>query len=245
MKQQITIMKIGVFLGLLGETYLNAALPTLMQVFSIPANQVQWLTSAYMLTMGISVPISAYLIKRMTAKQLYSIALVIFLTGSLLCSISMHLFLLILGRVTQAIGASVMLPLMMHTIMVAYEPNERGRAMGSAMLVVLIAPALGPTFGGLILQLASWRWIFLTTMPVVLIALLSAFKRMSNEEKKEEVHLDFLSVVLSSTGLLCFVYGLERLFSQASPHTVSLVIFGIGLFALVLFVLRHSKFAHA
>ncbi|NBK21095.1 MAG: DHA2 family efflux MFS transporter permease subunit, partial [Spirochaetia bacterium] len=241
MKKQITIMKIGVFLGLLAETYLNAALPQLMQVFDATADQAQWLTSAYMLTMGISVPISAFLIKRMTAKQLYSAALVLFLLGSLVCSLSMYLQLLLFGRVLQAIGASVMLPLMMHSIMVSYEPNERGRAMGSAMLVVLFAPALGPTFGGLVLQLASWQWIFLATIPVIVIGLLCAFKGMPNAERKEVVHLDLLSAVLSLVGFFCFVYGMEQLFSHVDTRFYSMLIVGVGILSLILLVLRQNR----
>jgi predicted MFS family arabinose efflux permease len=119
-KQDITIMKLGVFLGLLGETFLNAALVQCMDVFQVTADTVQWLTSGYMLTMGICVPVSAYLIKRMTTKNLYLSALGVFLLGTLVAGLSPWFSLLLVGRVIQAIGASIMLPMMMHAIMVSY-----------------------------------------------------------------------------------------------------------------------------
>ncbi|WP_321299921.1 DHA2 family efflux MFS transporter permease subunit [uncultured Sphaerochaeta sp.] len=240
-KQDITIMKLGVFLGLLGETFLNAALVQCMDVFQVTADTVQWLTSGYMLTMGICVPVSAYLIKRMTTKNLYLSALGVFLLGTLVAGLSPWFSLLLVGRVIQAIGASIMLPMMMHAIMVSYEPSQRGAAMGSAMLIVLFAPAIGPTFGGLIIGILSWRWIFFSIVPIILIGMFWALQSMEQTTVTEKIHFDCASVVLSIVGFGGFVYGLESLFSQNSLQISSLLIFIAGIIALGIFVLRQLR----
>src|SRR5690554_5578455 len=157
MKRSITMMKIGVFLGLLAETYLNAALPSLMVHFNVPAEKLQWLTSLYILTMGLSVPISAFLIRRTTAKELFLGAITLFLVGTVLGGFAPSFSVLLIARIIQAAGASMTLPLMIHSIMATYEKGEQGKAMGSAMLVILFAPAIGPSVGALILELLSWR----------------------------------------------------------------------------------------
>lgn len=236
-------MKIGVFLGLLGETYLNAALPQLMEVLSVPADRVQWLTSAYMLTMEVCVPMSAYAIKRVTAKQLYGAALSLLLFGSLLCPFAASFPLILFGRVVQAIGASMMLPLMMHSIMVAYEPKDRGRAMGSAMLVVLFAPALGPTFGGFVYQVAGWRCIFLSVAPVIIGAMLHAGLKMNPQGHRSSRNPDVISSGLSSVGFLSFIYGVQQLVSKAEISLPIITGIVLGFCLLFLFSLRQLHLA--
>src|SRR5690554_6247814 len=187
MKRSITIMKIGVFLGLLAETYLNAALPSLMVTFNVPAELLQWVTSLYILTMGLSVPISAFLIKRTTHKELFLSSVALFMVGTTLSGLAPSFLLLLIGRIVQAVGASMTLPLMIHSIMVEYEQKEQGKAMGLAMLVVLFAPAIGPTVGALILELFSWRWIFFCTLPLLFILFIWALCTMKQTNEREIV----------------------------------------------------------
>lgn len=245
MKTQNTMilncMKFGVFLGLFSETYLNTTLPQLMLVFGVSANSVQWLTAGYMLVMAMFVPISAFIIKRTTTKQLFTLAMSVFLVGTIIASGAPSFSFLLAGRLVQAIGTSVLLPLLMHTIMVLYPPKERGAAMGTAMLVVLFAPAIGPTFGGFVLEALSWRWIFLLIIPLSIASLAWGVISLKNVMEPEEIQLDILSVILSIFGFGCVVYGLQSLFSHAQFNLLGLVILTVGLLFLLVFGFRQLR----
>jgi DHA2 family lincomycin resistance protein-like MFS transporter len=243
MKRSITIMKVGVFFGLLAETYLNAALPSLMEFFSVSATSVQWLTSLYILTMGLCVPISAFLIKRTTAKELFIGTIGLFLFGTLMGASAPNFPLLLIARIIQAAGASMTLPLMIHSIMATYEVHERGKAMGSAMLVVLIAPAIGPTVGALIMQLLSWRWIFLATALGGLFVLVWALKTMDTHGQKQQASADGFSIALSVTGFGAFVYGVQQLLAGSNEPIRSSIIIAAGIAAIIGFVLRQRTLA--
>lgn len=243
MKRSITIMKVGVFFALLAETYLNAALPSLMEFFGVGAASVQWLTSLYILTMGLCVPISAFLIKRTTIKELFVGTMGVFLLGTLLGASAPNFPLLLIARIIQAAGASMTLPLMIHSIMATYEISQRGKAMGGAMLVVLFAPAIGPTVGALIMQLFSWRWIFLATTLGGLFVLLWAMKVMDAKGSKQQVSVDGLSIILSISGFGAFVYGIQQLLAGSNDLILSLIITAAGIAAIIGFVLRQGALA--
>lgn len=240
MKRSITMMKIGVFLGLLAETYLNAALPSLMVHFNVPAEKLQWLTSLYILTMGLSVPISAFLIHRTTAKELFLGAITLFLVGTVLGGFAPSFSVLLIARIIQAAGASMTLPLMIHSIMATYEKGEQGKAMGSAMLVILFAPAIGPSVGALILELLSWRWIFLSTAALLLALLIWSSYSMEQTTEKEVIKVDFLSIALSIIGFGALVYGLQQLLSGQTSSTIAIILTLIGIAGIWWFVLRQK-----
>lgn len=243
MKRSITMMKVAVFFGLLAETYLNAALPTLMVHFSLDAAAVQWLTSLYILTMGLCVPISAFLIKRTSTKGLFLSTLSLFLVGTALGAIAPNFPLLLVARIVQAAGASMTLPLMIHSIMVHYPLQERGSAMGGAMLVVLFAPAIGPTVGALLLQLFTWRAIFVATAIGAAALLVWALQTMERGEVGQESTGDLFSILLSITGFGAVVYGLQQLLARAPQRSLALGLLGLGVVALILFVHRQQRLA--
>ena len=236
--KSITMMKVGVFLALLAETYLNAALPSLMATFGVPRESVQWLTSLYILTMGLSVPISAFLINTRGTKELFVGSLTLFFIGTIGGGFAFSFPTLLIARIIQAVGASVTLPLMIHSIMVSYEKQDRGKAMGSAMLVVLFAPAIGPAVGALVMQLLSWRWIFFTTSIVIALILIWGQFNMKEETKARTIKVDYLSIVLSIIGFGGFVYGLQRTLSNSPHFGVSIGITLVGVLSITWFILR-------
>jgi DHA2 family lincomycin resistance protein-like MFS transporter len=244
MKRTITIMQAGVFLALLAETYLNAALPALMEVFAVTADRVQWLTSLYMLVMGLCVPLSAHLIGRMTRRSLFLTAMALFALGTLGGVVAPSFIILLLSRLVQAAGASMTLPLMIHTIMESYEEGERGGAMGKAMVIVLFAPALGPIFGALLLQIFSWRSIFLVTLAGMIVILVWAHRALPASSPPEKKPLDILSLLLTLFGFSLLVVGLQQTLSRTLSAPAGLGIMAVGGGALIIFGFRQKQLEH-
>ncbi len=164
----VAVMLIGAFVGLLNETLLATALPSIMADFGILENQVQWLTTAFLLTNGVMIPITAFLIERFTTRQLFLTALSIFATGTFVASISHTFELLLVARVIQATGSGIMLPLMMTVMLKVFPVEKRGAAMGMAGIVISFAPAIGPTLSGWLLEYFSWRGLFYVVLQLQL-----------------------------------------------------------------------------
>jgi len=239
--QIMAVMKLGTFLALINETVINVALPQLMSVFSVPAGTVQWLTSGYMLILGVLVPVTAFLIERMTTRTLFTAAMSFFLAGTVLAAAAANFPMLLAARLVQGIGASVMMPLLMNTIMVLNPPEKRGAAMGSALLIILFAPAVGPTFGGMVLQVLGWRWIFLTLAPFGALAVVLGRTAMKNVTEPRGSSLDAASFALSAAGFGALLYGINLLCSPAASKTAGAAVLAAGAAALCLFVLRQLR----
>ncbi|MGQ3398231.1 multidrug efflux MFS transporter MdeA, partial [Staphylococcus aureus] len=162
-KQKLTMiitMLMGGFFGLLNETLLVTALPSIMKDFEISYTQVQWLTTAFLLTNGIVIPLSALVIQRYTTRQVFLVGISIFFLGTLLGGLSPHFATLLVARIIQALGAGIMMPLMMTTILDVFQPHERGKYMGIFGLVIGLAPAIGPTLSGYLVEYFNWRSLF-------------------------------------------------------------------------------------
>ena len=151
-KLVINIMLVSTFVVMLNETAMNVAIPRLMEALSVPATDAQWLTAAFLLTMAVVIPITGFLLQRLNTRPVFILAMSIFSAGTLVCAIAPGLELLVLGRVIQATGTAIMMPLLMTTIMTLVPPEARGKTMGNISIVMSVAPALGPTVGGLILS---------------------------------------------------------------------------------------------
>jgi len=225
------------FIGMFSETALNVAITDLMQVLQITAATAQWLTTAYLLTLGILVPISGMLLQWFSTRQLFVAALCFSILGTFLAAISPNFEFLLTARVVQAMGTSLLLPLMFNTILVIIPAEKRGAAMGLIGLVIMVAPAIGPTIAGLLIESLSWHWIFWLSLPFLAIALLFGIVFMQNVTEVTKPKIDLLSILLSSLGFGGIVFG----FSSAgegwgSPKVIISII--IGVVALALFVLR-------
>lgn len=232
---------IGMFVAALNETLMGNALPALMQSFDASATTVQWLSTAYMLVVGVLVPITAILQQWFTTRQLFLSAMGLFFIGTVISAVSPVFSVLLIGRIIQAVGTGMLLPLVMNVIMTIYPPEKRGGAMGMLGLVVMFAPAIGPTISGLIVDGLSWRWLFYLVIPFALISIFVGAAVLKNVSEVTKPRIDFLSIVLSTIGFGGIVYG----FSSAGEHgwAVPEVIWtiAVGGVALLLFVWRQLK----
>ncbi|VBB09542.1 tetracycline resistance protein tetb signature [Lucifera butyrica] len=238
----MTTLKIGTFLGLLNETIINVALSDLMTVFSVSANTIQWLTAGFMLIMGTFVPVTAFLIQRITTRQLFLSAMTVFLIGTIFAASASNFWLLLTGRLIQAVGTGVLLPLMMNTIMVLNPPEKRGSAMGAALLIVLFAPAIGPTYGGLVIQALNWRWIFILLIPLTIISIMIGWFYLKNITETVKIKLDITSLILSTIGFGGAIYGLNNVFSTDTAGGVVFLLIGIA--SIIAFTLRQLKISN-
>lgn len=229
---------IGTFVAALNETLLGNALPELMKSLQVSVATVQWLVTAYMLVVGVLVPVTAVLQQWFTTRQMFLTAMSFFFVGTVISAIAPEFSFLLVGRIIQAIGTGILLPLTLNTIMAIYPPEKRGGAMGMFGLVVMFAPAIGPTVSGLIVDELSWRWLFSLVMPMALLSIIVGTIHLKNVSNITKPRVDLLSIGLSTIGFGGIVYG----FSKAGEHgwSESEVIWTItvGIVALVLFAWR-------
>ncbi|MCT2536520.1 DHA2 family efflux MFS transporter permease subunit [Aquibacillus koreensis] len=239
----LAVLLIGAFVGILNETLLATALPSIMDDLGVTENKVQWLTTAFLLTNGVMIPISAFLIERFTTRKLFLTAFSIFGLGTFISSIA-HVFpVLLAGRIVQATGSGIMLPLMMTVILTVIPKERRGRAMGMAGIVISFGPAIGPTLSGLIIEFFHWRALFYVVLPIVVLTVVLAFFYVKNVTRVTKPKIDILSILLSSFGFGGLLYG----FSTAGEHgwEDKIVVISIiaGAVILALFIWRQLKLA--
>jgi len=231
---------IGAFISILNETLLSNALPELVKQFHVTEGTIQWLTTAYMLTMGVLVPITAVLQQWFTTRKLFFTSLVTFLLGTLLAGFSVGFEWLLLGRILQAVGAGMILPIMMNTVLIIFPPHKRGMVMGLTGLVIMFAPATGPTLSGVLIAHMSWRWLFFIVVPLTLIALLIGYLFLRNVTEITKPKIDVFSIVLSTIGFGGVVYSFGISGDMGWTLRVFLIL-AISLLALLWFVLRQLR----
>src|SRR3954470_4833578 len=195
------------FVGIFRETALNVAFGEFSQVFNIGATTVQWLATGYFLTLGILIPVTGILMQKFTTRQMFMTSIILSLVGTILAASAPAFGVLLTGRIIQAAGLAINLPLTQNVIFTIFPPNKRGGAMGVMGLVMLAGPALGPTIAGLILDTLSWDWIFWAQVPFLLLSLIIGIFYVPNVNKVRKVSIDILSVILSTIGFGGIVYG--------------------------------------
>lgn len=228
------------FTVILNETIMGVALSRLMEDLGITAAAGQWLTTAFLLTMSIVIPITGMLIQRLTTRTLFIIAMSFFVAGTLISAIAPGFSVLLIGRIVQACGTAIMMPLLMTTVTVLVPVHLRGSMMGRIGTVISVAPALGPTVSGLILQWLDWRWLFIFMLPIAATALLLGILRLPNVGEQRVAKIDMLSVLLSVLGFGGLVYGLSAVGERASGGATidPLIPVIVGVVSLGLFVWR-------
>lgn len=236
----IWLMLGAAFVVMLNETVMGVAIPNLVADLGITIAAAQWLTTAFMLTMAVIIPITGFLLQRFSTRQIFLSAMTLFSIGTLISALAPGFEVLLLGRIVQASGTAMMMPLLMTTIMTLVPAASRGRFMGRISIVMAVAPAVGPTVSGLILSLASWRTLFWLVLPVAIIMLIVGARRIENVGETKHAPIDFLSVVLSAFGFGGLVFGLSLIGeSAASGGGVRLfVALGVGVLGVALFVWR-------
>lgn len=229
------------FAGLFSETALNMALGNLMIEFGVVSSTVQWITTGYLLTMGILIPVSALLIQWFSTRQLFVASLLFSIAGAIVSGIAPTFSVLILGRVIQAIGTGLLIPLMFNTILIIFPIHKRGTIMGLVGLVMMSAPAIGPATAGLIIEVLSWNWILWLLVPFLAFSLVYGMLFMQNVTELTKPKIDVTSIVLSTLGFGGIVYGFSIAGSQGWSSAFVISTLAIGLVSLLVFSRRQFK----
>lgn len=199
------------FCGVIVETAMNVSFPKLMSEFGVTTNVVQWMTSIYLLIVAIIVPLSALLKRAFRTKPLFLTAVIFFIVGTFIDALAPTFPILLLGRLIQGIGTGISLPLMFNIIMEQVPRQRIGLMMGFGNLITGIAPAIGPTFGGIIVSSLGWRWIFYTLLPFLLASLLLGSWGIRQRSAIVQQHFDIISCLLIAIMFTGLVYGFSNL----------------------------------
>ena len=237
----IAILFIGSFVSLINETLLNVALPSIMEDFEVSASTVQWLATGYMLVNGILIPASAFLLQKFSNRQLYITAMSLFTAGTILAAYSPTFEILLIARILQASGSAIMAPLLMNVMLASFPVERRGAAMGIFGLVMITAPAIGPTLSGWLIEHYSWRTLFEVVMPIAALTLVIAIFKLKNVLPQKEITLDIFSLVLSSIGFGGILYGFSSAGEKGWDSVHVYVPIAVGVVSLIVFILRQLK----
>lgn len=237
----VTVLLIGSFCTVLNQTLLATAAPRLMDAFKINANDVQWLTTGFLLINGMMIPITGWLVNRFPSKNLYLSAMSIFMGGTLCCFVAPNFSILLLGRLIQAVGVGISMPLQQNIMFSIFPQEKRGSAMGMSGIVIGLAPAIGPTLSGWIVDHYSWRVLFGMMLPISIIVIIFSFFYMKNVLSVSKIKLDFLSVILSCASLSMILYGFSSVGFLGWKNKLVITYISIGVVFLFLFILRQSK----
>ena len=236
----ISLLLASAFVLILNETIMGVALTHIMEGLRIQAATAQWVTTAFMLTMAVVIPITGFLLQRLSTRTIYLAAMVSFSIGTLICAVAPDFGTLVAGRVVQAVGTAIMMPLLMTTVMQLVPPLRRGQVMGNISIVISVAPAIGPAVSGLILSVLDWRGLFWVVLPLVLTMLVIGLLQVPNVTEPRKLRLDVLSVVLSAFGFGGLIFGLSSIGESVyhAPVIAPALPIGVGVVSLVLFALR-------
>ncbi len=226
-------MLIGGFVGMLSETSLNIALPSLMTALHVNIGTIQWLVTGYMLIIGIVLPLSSLLSRIFSTRQIIVFAIIAFIVGAIISALASSFPVLLIGRMIQGIGTGLILPLMFTVATLIFPPYKLGAAMGLIGLVIMFAPAIGPTLSGMILGVLSWQWIFWMFVPFLIIALILVMKYLPNVGHITKPKIDVFSIILSTLGFGGLVTGVSLASDQGwgSPTVIATLIAAIILLA--------------
>lgn len=194
------------FAGVVVETAMNITFPTLMREFQIGTSTVQWITTGYLLVLAIIIPASSYLKRRFTTKALFATAMTLFMLGTILSAITPVFSLLLLGRLIQGIGTGVALPLMFNIVLEQVPKKQLGLMMGVASLITAMAPAIGPSIGGMIVTLFGWRMIFIVLLPFLAVALVMGLYSIRQVSPIEKISFNWPDYLCLAIGFSCFIF---------------------------------------
>lgn len=232
---------LGGFLSTLTETILNNALPTIMEAFNISQSVSQWLSTGYILVVGIMMPTAAYFFNRVPLKPLFITTLFIFLIGTIIASTAKNFEFLMLGRIVQAVSVGISMPLVQNVLTLVYPPNERGAALGLAAIVIILGPAIGPTLSGWIVNHYPWEWIFIILIPITVLVIVLSFFTVKNINQTKPTKLSWLSLMLSTMGFGLLLYGFSNIGIIAEINIPTTIILVIGLLTTIGFIVLQLK----
>lgn len=234
----LIVMIAGCFFSTLNQTLLNVALSDLMNTFSVSPTTIQWLATGFMLVNGILVPITAFLMKRFSTRQLFISAMLFLLAGSVVAACAVNFGMLLTGRMIQAVGAGIILPLMMTVIVYLFPEERRGAIMGKVGFAIIFAPAIAPTLAGFIIDYLSWRWLFISLIPFIVIIIGLAYKYLMNVNEGAKSKIDLISLLYSTFGFGFLLFGFSSAGSRGWDDAVILSTISAGLIIIFLFCQR-------
>lgn len=239
------ILVLGAATGNLSQTSLNAMLAPVIEDFGVGVDVGQWLTSIYMLALGIAVPLTTFLTKRMSMRAYTLMSLGLFVAGALVDAFAPAFWMLVLGRVLQAVSAGFMMPVMQTVAIRSFAPERQGTAMGIAGIAMGFAPNIGPTIGSLIEHAFGWRafFMFLAAIPIVLMVV-TVLKVKHSDDPPIEARLDIGSFLLSAIGFGGLLTGLTLASTNGFSSPVVLAMIAVGVVVLVVFIRRQSRVEH-
>ena len=237
----IAILIIGAFISILNQTLLVTAVPVIMKDLDIPFSTAQWLTTGFFLVNGIMIPISAFLINKFTTRKLYMTAMILFTIGTIVAAVSTVFPMLLAGRILQASGAGIMMPLSQVILLQMFTVENRGKAMGLFGLIIGFAPAIGPTLSGYIVEFWPWRTLFIIIAPLAALNIVFAFFYMRNVTEQTNPKVDILSIVMSTLGFGGLLYGFSVAGVSGWWSVEVLLPIAAGIFIVGLFVRRQFK----
>lgn len=235
----------GAIVALFNQTLLNTALPRLMEDFQITTSTAQWVVTIYMLVNGVLIPTTAFLLQKFTTRQLFMAAMSLFALGTLLCGIAPVFGMMLVGRMVQAAGAGILMPLMTNVIFYLYPKEQRGQAMGLVGIAMVFAPAIGPTLSGWIVEHFTWHVLFFMILPIAIVVLIVSFFVLKNVTETTTPKLDVWGVVFSTIGFGGLLYGFSSAGEYGWGSRMVLVPIFIGLISLAIFVIRQLRIEHS
>src|SRR5690606_6456052 len=239
----ILVLLVAAFVVILNETIMNVALPSLMVELGVSATTVQWLSTAFLLTMAVVIPMTGFILQRFTTRFVFVLAMGLFSLGTLVAGLAPGFWPLLAGRVVQASGTAIMMPLLMTTILRLVPTRMRGRVLGTVSIVISVAPALGPTVSGVILQVLSWRYMFLLVLPIALVATVIGARLLERGGEVRRSSIDLLSLLLAAIGFGGFVYGVsvagEAPGALGRPEVMAPIV--VGGMSLIAFAVRQLR----
>lgn len=230
-KKSLYIMVFGTFFGVLCSTLMNTALPTFMRVFQVNSSTVQWLTNGYTLVNAIMIPTSAYFIKKFSFRHLFIAFSSIFLIGTILGAVANSFILVIIGRMIQAIGTGMMMPLVNVLAMQYTDRNKQGAVMGIIGLAFNFSPIIGPTLSGVILQYFAWQYLFILILPFIIAVVLLSIFQLPQIPTNENPKFDVPSLITISFGLLFLLTGFSNI---GQSNLFSFNVLGFTLLGIIL-----------
>ncbi|MFI1287731.1 MDR family MFS transporter [Streptomyces sp. NPDC020792] len=233
----VRLLVLATFVVILNETIMINAIPRLMDSLHITEQSAQWLSTAFMLTMAAVIPVTGWFLQRVTTRRAYALAMGAFLVGTAVSAVAPAFAVLLAGRVVQAAGTAVMMPLLMTTLMTVVPAQNRGKVMGNVTLAMSVAPALGPAVSGVILQAGSWRLLFVVVLPIAAGVTLFGLRKLENVGEQQASSIDWFSVCVAALGFGGLVYGLS-LVGESDRRTLGIGIAAAGIAAIAVFALR-------
>ncbi|UWX77384.1 DHA2 family efflux MFS transporter permease subunit [Arthrobacter jinronghuae] len=239
----IGLLMVSTFVVLLNEMMLGVALPTLIADLDITPTTGQWLTTGYLLTLAVLIPATGFVMRRFTTRAIFLGSMSLFLIGTVIAVIAPGFGVLLAGRIIQAVGTAVFVPLLITTTMRLVPVSRRGRMMALVTAVPAIAPAVGPAVSGLILSQLSWRWLFILMLPIIVATLILGAVKLRNVTVPERATLDVVSLLLSIIGFGGLVFGLASIGESVSGHApvAPYIPLLIGLIGVGAFVYRQIR----